>query len=189
MPTRMTRIERIWGWIEDAIMGVFAGAALLLICYEVVARYFVAQFPQFLPDWGAEVTIYLTVWAVLIAGSQLVQTGRHIRADLVVRQLPDRAQWLLELINLLAGLFYCGIVAWFGWQVVEFAQMLDERSESSLQFRMWIFYIILPISFGLMCLRYLIRLYRYLFHFSRSMLFVDDHGDGGTQDRIERSQT
>lgn len=182
----LKRIERIWGWVEDAIMGVFAGLALLLICAEVVLRYFV---PALLPDWGAEVTIYLTVWAMLIAGSQLVLTGRHIRADLVVRQLSERLQWVLELINLIVGFIYCGIVAWFGWKVVEFAQMLDERSESSLQFQMWIFYIILPVAFGLMCVRYLIRLFRFLFRFDRSMLFVEEHGDGGVQDRIGRSQT
>lgn len=179
----MTSIERIWGRVEDLIMGIFGSAALALICYEVVARYFA---PSYLFDWGAEVTIYLTVWAMLIAGSPLVLTGRHIRADLVVRTLPENVQRVLELINLSFGLIYCGLVAWFGWKVVGFAQMLDERSESSLQFQMWIFYIILPVAFGLMTLRYLIRLYRFVFRFDPdTMLFGDEHGE----DRIEKSQT
>ncbi len=187
----MTRFERIWNRVEDAIMGIFAGVALLLICSEVVLRYFSDfmrdNFDLRLPDWGAEVTIYLTVWAMLIAGSQLVLTGRHIRADLVVRQLPPNVQWALELINLTMGLGYCALVAWFGWKVVEFAQMLDERSESSLQFELWIFYLILPISFGLMAVRYFIRLYRFLFRFERSMLFIEH--EGTTEDIIERSQS
>ena len=54
----MDRFERIWGTIEDWIMGAFAASALALICYEVVARYF---FPSMLKDWGSEVIIYFTV--------------------------------------------------------------------------------------------------------------------------------
>ena len=172
-------------------MGVLAALALLLICAEVLLRYFSDfmrdTFGMRLPDWGAEVTIYLTVWAMLIAGSQLVLTGRHIRADLVVRQLPAHVQYVLELMNLLLGLVYCGIVAWFGWKVVEFGQMLDERSESSLQFQLWIFYLILPIAFGLMCVRYAIRLYRFLFRFRPDMLFTEH--DATAEARVERSQT
>ena len=187
----MTRVERLWNRVEDAVMGVFAGLALLMICVEVLLRYFSdfmrAQFGLRLPDWGSEVTIYLTVWAMLVAGSQLVLTGRHIRADLVVRQLPTGVQYILELINLIIGLGYCALVAWFGWKVVAFAQMLDERSESSLQFELWIFYLILPIAFGLMTVRYGIRLYRFLFDFREDMLFIEH--DATAEARIERSQT
>lgn len=187
----ITRAERVWNRIEDAVIGLFAGAALLLICVEVLLRYFsdfmYDTFGMRLPDWNSEVTIYLTVWAMLIAGSQLVLTGRHIRADLVVRQLPRPVQYVLELLNLLVGLGYCALVAWFGWKVVEFGQMLDERSESSLQFQLWIFYLILPIAFGLMAVRYLINLYRFLFRFRPEMLFDDHDNEAGS--RIERSQS
>ena len=114
-------------------------------------------------------------------------TGRHIRADLVVRQLPAGLQYVLELVNLMVGLGYCTLVAWFGWKVVEFGKMLDERSESSLQFQLWIFYLILPIAFGLMTVRYVIRLYRFLFRFRPDMLFTEH--DATPESRIERSQT
>ncbi len=153
-------------------MGVLAACALALICYEVVVRYFI---PAWLPDWGSEVTIYFTVWAMLIAGGSLVTTRRHIRADLLVRSLPERLQWLLELFNLIVGTLYCGLVAKFGLDVVTFARMLDERSESSIQFPLWIFYIALPIGFGLMAVRYALRLYRFLFHFDPTMLEDDHH--------------
>ncbi len=178
----MDSIERIWGRIEDSVMGVLAACALALICYEVVVRYFI---PAWLPDWGAEVTIYFTVWAMLIAGGSLVTSRRHIRADLLVRSLPERLQWLLELFNLIVGLLYCGLVAKFGLDVVAFARMLDERSESSIQFPLWIFYIALPVGFGLMAIRYVLRLYRFLFHFDPAML--EDHHHSG--DQVEKSRT
>jgi C4-dicarboxylate transporter DctQ subunit len=178
-------LERISGVIEDAIIGVFSAIALMLVCYEVVVRYF---FPRYLTDWGSEVVIYLVVWAMLIAGSALVFDGRHIRADLVVRMLPFKAQWLLELINLTVGFLYCGIVSYYAVQVVLFARQLDERSESSLQFPLWIFYIALPLGFGLMSVRYFIRIYRFLFHFDPTMI-GPEHGDERAEDRIRKSQT
>ncbi len=178
----MDSIERIWGRIEDAVMGVLAGCALLLICYEVVVRYFI---PSWLTDWGAELTIYFTVWAMLIAGGSLVTSRRHIRADLLVRSLPERLQWLLELVSLIVGFLYCGLIAKFGLDVVAFARMLDERSESSIQFPLWIFYIALPVGFGLMALRYGFRLYRFLFRFDPSML--KDHHEGPETAQDQRS--
>lgn len=178
----MDRFERIWGTIEDWIMGAFAASALALICYEVVARYF---FPSMLKDWGSEVIIYFTVWAMLIAGGQLVLSARHIRADLVIRRLPERLQRALELFNLVVGLLYCGLVAKFGYDVVIFARMIDERSESSIQFPMWIFYIALPLAFGLMAIRYCLRLYRFVFRFDSSMLASAEH----LEDRLEKSRS
>lgn len=181
----MTTFEKYWGYVEDTVIGVFSSVALLLVCYEVVVRYF---FPAYLTDWGAEVTIYLVVWSMLLAGSPLVLNARHIRADLVVRMLPINAQWLIELINLTVGLIYCAIVSYYAVQVVLFARQLGEVSESSLQFPLWIFYIALPLSFGLMAVRYVFRIYRYLFHFDESML-GDGHGEDADEERIRKSQT
>ncbi len=168
--TNLSRAERVWGGIEDTLIGVFSTLALGLVCFEVVARYFV---PSILPDWGAEVIIYLMVTVILIAGSPLVLGGRHIRADLFIRKLPLRLQGVVEFLNLLVGLLYCGLVAKLGVDVVGFAKLLDARSDSSLQFPLWIFYIALPLGFALMTLRYMIRLYRFVFRFEPAMLTGD----------------
>lgn len=97
-------------------------------------------------------------------------SDRHIRADLFIRRLPLKLQYLVEAANLFAGLVYCAISAKFGIDVVSFAQMLDVRSYSTLQFPLWIFYIALPLSFSLMSLRYLIRIHRFFFKFNETML-------------------
>lgn len=62
----MSRIEIIWGKLEDVVMAIFSLNGLGLIFFEIVARYFV---PSILPSWGAEVTVYLMITAILIAGS------------------------------------------------------------------------------------------------------------------------
>lgn len=149
-------IDKYWSKLEDIFMGIFSAMALLIICYEVIARYF---FPSILTDWGSEVIIYCVVWAVLLAGSQLVRDGRHINADLVVSRFPQTAQRVLEIVNMVVGLVYCTIIAYFGYEAVSFGFMLDERSESSLMFPLAYYYIIIPLAFGLMSIRYVVRLF------------------------------
>ena len=152
-------IEKIWDQIEDKLLSLFAGAALILICWEVMVRYFV---PSLLTDWSSEFVVYFTVWALLLGGSVLVKEGRHIRADLVVRTLSPRAQSAIACGNLIVGLVYCALVSFYGFEVTEFALNLDERSESSAQFPLWMFYLALPIAFFLMSVRYVIRIYRFI---------------------------
>ncbi|WP_370271997.1 TRAP transporter small permease [Pseudooceanicola nitratireducens] len=157
---------------EDVFMGLAGLAALGLVCFDVVTRYF---FPAYLQDWTGEVTIYLTAAAMLLGGGLLVQENRHIRADLFTRRMPMGVQRVLECAAVIAGLVFCLLVAWYGVKAVEFSQMLDVRSESSIQFPLWIFYLCLPIAFGLMALRYLHRLYVVVARFDPAILEAEPH--------------
>lgn len=158
--------------IEDIFMGAAGLMALLLVCFDVVTRYL---FPAYMLDWTGEVTIYLTASAMLLGGGLLVQENRHIRADLFTRLLPTQARRFFEIIAIFAGLGFCILVAWYGIKAVEFSKMLDVRSESSIQFPLWIFYLCLPIVFGLMTVRYLHRLYLVLACFEPTLLEADGH--------------
>jgi C4-dicarboxylate transporter DctQ subunit len=79
--------------------------------------------------------------------------------------LPPGVQRWMEVFNCLVAIaFTCGMV-WYGWAVVSTAILLDQRSSSDLQFPIWIYYTALPVGGGLMLLRYIIRLVRYVFFF------------------------
>ena len=156
----MNRIVKALSRFETLVMGCVAGVAILLVVYEVLARYLV---PSMLTDWGGEVIIYLIVSAVLIGGGSLVTQGRHVRADLFIRMVPDAVRRTADVASLIAGLVYCGIVARYGIDMVAFARMIDIRSDSSLQFPQWIFYIVVPLAFASMALRYALLLWQVIF--------------------------
>ena len=164
-------ILRYWAKTEDVLMGVLAMMALALICFEVGARYF---FPSYLPDWGSEFVIYFVVWGIFLGGSSLVEEGRHVRADIVVRLFSANTQRTLEIVNCLCGILFCFVVFWFAIDVVNFAYDMDERSESSILFPLFIYYLGMPIGFGLMVIRYVMRLYRYLFMFDAKTMVISD---------------
>ena len=116
--------------------------------------------------------VYIAVWAVMIIASQLVRTDGHVRPDLVLRLLPAGAQRWVEMFNCLVAIAFTFGMVWYGWQVVGTALLLDQRSSSDLQFPIWIYYMALPVGGGLMLVRYIIRLLRYVFLFDPQTMTV-----------------
>ncbi|MCC7274103.1 MAG: TRAP transporter small permease [Alphaproteobacteria bacterium] len=152
---------RVWGTVEGWLVGLCGLAGLLLAVYQMISRY---AFPDYFVDWAEESIVYLVVWGSWLASSGLVATDRHVRADLVIRLLPLRAQHWVELVNTLVGIVFCGVVAWIGIDIVTLSWDLDERSTSSLRMPMWIYFACVPVGTGLMTLRYVCRLWRLLAH-------------------------
>ena len=80
--------------------------------------------------------------------------------------LPPQAQRWVEMFNCLVAIAFCGGMVWYGWRDRRHrAGCSIERSSTDLQFPMWIYYAALPVGGVLMLVRYLIRLFRYLFRF------------------------
>lgn len=158
----MDKAFKMLSKVEHTLMGVLASISLLLAVMEMFMRYF---FPRLLPDWTAEVVVYLITAAVMLAGGVLVSEGRQVNADLFLRKASTSGQRALEIIFCLVGLGVCWVFFERGLAIVEFAYRLDERSNSSLQFPMYIYYGFVPLAFGLMLLHYARRLYQYTFKF------------------------
>jgi C4-dicarboxylate transporter DctQ subunit len=166
MPARK---DTIWDRIERIVVGLLGALAMIIGLLQVIGRYF---FPAHAISWAEEVIVYLIVWAVMIISSQLVRTDGHVRPDLVLRLVPPRGQRWMEAFNCIVALAFCWGMIWYGWQIVDTSLLLDERSSSDLAFPMWIYYSALPVGGVLMGMRYLIRLYRYLFDFDPDSMTV-----------------
>lgn len=146
-------------WIalfSRTIAGIFGGLALLLLCFEVFGRYFA---PSILPDWGSEIVIYLTVWALFLVAGELALDGGHVNADFVVERLDPVWKRRLGLVATIGGLVFSLTFLWYGWAVVDFAHMLGEEGESTLRFPKWLYYLALPIGMALQCLGYTARIW------------------------------
>jgi len=158
-----------WDKIERALIGVLGAAAMLVGLAQVVGRYIA---PRYAISWAEEVIVYLVVWGIMLAASQLVRTDGHVRPDLVLRAVSPSVQRWMEIANCIAALAFCLGLAWYGWSIVETSWILDERSSSDVQFPMWLYSSAVPTGAFLMSGRYVARLYRYLFAFDPATMTV-----------------
>ncbi|MBV9785107.1 MAG: TRAP transporter small permease [Acidisphaera sp.] len=168
-PSFLHRAAHGWDFIEKTIVGLLGACALLAGTVQVIGRYID---PANAISWAEEVIVYLIIWAVMIVSSQLVRTDGHVRPDLLLRVLPPQGQRVLEIFNCLVGIAFAAGLAWYGKQIVDTALLLDETSSTDLQFPMWIYYSALPVGGGLMAVRYLIRLLRFLFAYDPATMTV-----------------
>lgn len=138
--------------LETGATGLLALAAALLTVSESVLRYVA---PTRLPDWGAEVTVYLVAWAVMLSASRLIRERMHVSVEMLVDHFPQPTRTALRLFACVFGVFVTGCIVWAGWLMVDFALMLGERSDSSIRFPMWGYYAAIPVGFGLCAATYL----------------------------------
>ena len=165
----LARYLAAWDWIERIVVGLLGAFALVIAVLQVFGRYID---PADAITWAEEVIVYVAVWAVMIIASDLVRTNGHVRPDLVLRLMGPQAQRWVESFNCLVALVFAFGMVWYGWDVVNTALLLDQRSSSDLQFPVWIYYLALPVGGGLMFLRYCVRLFMYVFHFDPRIMTV-----------------
>ena len=168
-----------WDRIERFLIGLLGAMAMLIGLVQVIGRN---EAPRYAISWAEEVIVYLIVWGIMLAASQLVRTDGHVRPDLVLRAVSPRVQRWMEVVNCVAAIAFCAGLAWYGWSIVATSWQLDERSSSDLQFPMWLYSAAVPTGALLMTGRYLNRLYRYLFAFDSETMTVGHipaHEQGG----------
>ncbi len=159
----------LWNRIERLLIGVLGAVALVVGSFQVIGRYIDQRFAFI---YGEEVVVYVTVWAVFLAASQLVRTDGHVRPDIILRLLPPQGQRWVEAFNCSAAIAFCGGLVYCGFQISEASFALDERSITGLEFPMWIYYSAVFAGGSLMLIRYLIRLYRYVFRFDPATMVI-----------------
>ena len=158
LETTAKRALRLWDSTEQVLAGVLGLIGLGFGLWQVLGRYL---FPRQAISYAEEVIVYLIIWAVMLISSDLVGRDGHVRSDLVLRLIPRPALRWIEVLNCIVALVFCGGLVWYGWQIVDTALLLDERSATDLQFPKWIYYLSLPVGSALMFVRYLFRLARY----------------------------
>ena len=171
--------DTAWDKVERFVIGLLGAAAMLVGLVQVVGRYIA---PHYAISWAEEVIVYLVVWGIMLAASQLVRTDGHVRPDLVLRVASPQVQRWMEVTNCVAAIAFCAGLAWYGWSIVGSSWQLDERSSSDLQFPMWLYSAAIPTGALLMTGRYINRLYRYLFAFDPEKMTVGHipgHEQGG----------
>ncbi len=151
----MEKLTKTFLGLETTAIGLLALGAALLTVNEAFVRFIS---PASLPDWSAEVTVYLIAWAVMLGAGRMVRDNMHVRVEMVVEQMSPKGQFAAEIFTCIFGVVVTLGIVYAGIQMVNFALMLGERSDSSIRFPMWLYYVAIPFGFGLTSFQYFVRL-------------------------------
>ena len=137
--------------IEDALIALLLVALVVLAATQIVARLvFHAGWP-----WLDPLSRVLVVWTALFGALAAVREDRHISLDIASFLLHGAIRRYARALTFLLAAGISATLAWYGWRLVQ----LDMESGSTIfgNVPAWQAELCLPLVFGLMALRFLLR--------------------------------
>ena len=142
-------IDRINEWIGKSV--AWLGLAAVLVCTgNAVARYAL----NIGSNAWLELQWYLNAAVFIFIAGYALKRNEHVRIDVIIGRLPERAQaW----IDLLGGLFMLLpvtiIIAWYSWPSLVNSWHINEYSSDPGGLIRWPVRILIPIAFALLALQ------------------------------------
>jgi TRAP-type C4-dicarboxylate transport system permease small subunit len=155
----MAALARAVTWLSRAC-GVFAmallAAAVLVVCQMVVVRTVFGWSTV----WQTEFVIYAIVASTFIGSPYVLLHRGHVNVDLLPNAAGPRGKYWLELCAGLVSLAFCALLASSGWHYFYSAWTRGWTTETVWALPLWIPLLPLPLGIGLLCLQYLVELWR-----------------------------
>jgi TRAP-type C4-dicarboxylate transport system permease small subunit len=140
--------------LEDLLLGGLLIGMILLAAYQIILRN---CFDGGL-IWGDEVLRILVLWTGLLGAATASRERRHITIDVLSRLLPERLQrWAGQLVALFTALI-SALIAWHAGRFVHAEFSYGATGPGGIP-SAW-FELVLPVSFALISLRYLVAFVR-----------------------------
>ncbi len=150
----LKRLDSIGRFVEDVLLASMLTVMILLAGWQIVQRNFIGGGMI----WGDELLRLLVLWLGLLGAMAASRDNRHVAIDLLLRFLPKKMKMPVQLLLHLFTAVVCGMLAFYSFKFVQMEHEYQTKVLSNLP--AWWFELILPIGFGMMCLRYLGHLRR-----------------------------
>ena len=128
--------------IGGALSGISILIMGLIVTYEVIMRY-VFRAPT---TWVLEISIYLCIASVFLAGGFALRDKAHINVDVVTKRFSARNQLLLQIIGLILTFIYCLVLTWKGGDMAITSLLHKEVSPTLLNIPVVIPHSLVPIG-------------------------------------------
>lgn len=132
-------------------MSILLGGMILLAFGQIVLRN---GFDSGM-SWADPVLRILVLWIGMLGAVAASRENRHITIDILNRLLPLNLRRWSEVVVAVFTTLVCGLLAWHTFRFVH-----DEFQYSNFEVAgipVWLWQTILPIGFGLIAWRYLVR--------------------------------
>ena len=135
--------------IEDYVSGSLLILSAIVAFVQTVLRY------VFNIGWVGSTEFLTTalIWSALIGAAVGVRHGVHIGVDAIIEQFNPKLLKGIIIFNLVLSGVFCATYLYYGIKFVSFIFSIGRLTEE-MRIPAWIPYLILPICYGLMALRF-----------------------------------
>lgn len=148
-------ISAVLLFIERALVITLLAVMVLLAFVQVVLRNYFSMGIL----WADPLLRHMVLWVGFLGASLATQREKHINIDLVTRFVSPKTSNIIRIVtNLFAGIVSF-ILASAGWTFLK-AEMESKTillTVGTMDFPSWWFQVIIPVGFGLMGFRFLLR--------------------------------
>ncbi len=152
----LARVEQ-WGrWLEQSVLTLLLSGLIVLASTQILLRN---GFSIGLA-WGDGLVRLMVLWIALLGAIAASRDNRQIKIDLLSRSLSEPLQRVARITTDLFTAIVTGLLAWHSWRFVQESRLYGDTLLND--WPAWVFQAILPIGFGLICYRYVLRAVRQL---------------------------
>lgn len=141
-------------------LGSFVGICIGLFAVAISLDLFLRLFEIGNLPGMQEIIEYLLFGSVFLAAPWVLRLGAHVRVDLVISSLPERAARLLDRVLDLFGLGVCLALIWFGILNLKDAYILGSMQMKYFNVPEWWLLSVFVISFFMLAFEFLSRFLR-----------------------------
>ena len=135
---------------EDALLVLLLSAMIVLAGTQILLRnLFDSGFV-----WIDPLLQVLVLWLGLIGATVATRNNRHIRIDLLSKLFSRNTHRLIQSIIGQVSAWTCLVVAWYGFKWIQMDYVDEVISFAGVP--AWLLEVIIPVTFALIGLRYLI---------------------------------
>jgi TRAP-type C4-dicarboxylate transport system permease small subunit len=157
----MTRLSHAFGRLFDAL-AVAAALILLAMVVLTTADIMLRNLAGNGIAWANEVSEYALYLITLLVAPWLLRRSQHVRIDMILTLVPDRAAWLMEAIGDLLGFVVSVVLVRYGVSMTLDSARLGALTIKNLVFPEWWLLAPLPIAFALLAAEFVFRFRRLL---------------------------
>ncbi|MDH3761748.1 MAG: TRAP transporter small permease [Gammaproteobacteria bacterium] len=146
MQTWIRQVHRV----EDALLVALLTTMIVLASTNILLRnFFDSGFV-----WIDPILRVMVLWLGLIGATVATRKNKHIRIDLLSRYFERNTHRLIQSIVGQVSAWTCLLVAWYGFKWIHLDYQDGMTSFAGIP--AWLLEVIIPVSFALIGLRYLI---------------------------------
>ncbi len=104
-------------------------------------------------NWALEMSQFLLSAYYLLGGAYTLQTGGHVRMDLIYDRLSARRRAMTDAITILFVIFFLGVLFWGGVSSTQYAIVYNQKNYSAWAPVLWLIKIVMTAGVFLMLLQ------------------------------------